>query len=475
MMTLLFLICFGVTIGPGWNEPFLATDSANTERRIQFIHRDNSGYFHLVWAGYNDDDRIGYKMFDVNGVTLHSEEMISRDQHSLFLSTVEIGDSLFAFWRESDPVYYAIRSLTDGSEITPATHIFTNYTMYPYIRTSPDSLGRLHVLYNDNVGDVIYSVWNPAPGSGFVTEYSWAIAGAHDGGVVLVDGERVHVVTQDPAMHDYLYIQYDLEGNTVVPLTDFTTQGDIQICGRFPDLAVDSSGDLLVVEEAFANSLEAIYLWKLNGETGELLVDMEPLVVSEPPAMHTSGYVIVQPFPIVDQFYLCWAIGYDVNRIFYLVFDSDANIIHNWVTAYDYTDEDPEDTSHIDGVSDEDGNLYIVYCQVETYPQIDYFPTFGWLDYNYVGISQENASAELVSVISFSNNPIKSSVTVYSGTGSQLLRVFDIAGREVSSISVSDGVGVWFGTGFTGERLPTGVYSILDCSGEAYRITLLSR
>lgn len=474
MIALLLLTCFNVTVGPGWSEPLLATDSSNTRRPIQFLERDELGRFHLVWAGYNDEHRIAYKMFASDGTTLFPETMISRNVNSVYLSTVTMGDSLFAFWRESDPVYYAIRSLTDGSEITPATHLFTNYTLYPYIRSSPDSLGRLHVLYNDG-GDVIYSVWDPAPGSGFTTEYEWVIEGAHDGGVLLVDGDRVHVVVQDPVVHNYLYVQYDLEGNTVVPLTDFTTPANIQGCNRFPDLAIDSSGDLLVIEEAFVNSLEAIYLWKLNGETGELLIDMAQLAFAEPPEMFTSSYIIVKPLSTPDQFYLCWAIGYDINRIFYLVFDSDGSIIHDWVTAYDYSDEEPEDTKYIDGVSDDEGNLYITFCQVETEPQIDYFPTFGWLNHDYLGIEDTIAPVLCDRTLTISQNPVQGGV-LFSLPGSELmnLRVFDLSGREVADVSLSDGTAFWNGTDSSGERLPSGVYTVVGSSGIAARLTLLS-
>ncbi|MEA3266908.1 MAG: hypothetical protein U9P42_08195, partial [Candidatus Fermentibacteria bacterium] len=159
MIVLLLVACIGVTVGPGWSEPFLATDSANTHRRIQFLERDDQGRFHLVWAGFNDEHRIAYKMFSLDGTTLYPETMISRDVNSVFLRTVTIGDSLFAFWRESSPVYTAARSLSDGNETLPATYLFTTSTQYPYIRSSPDSLGRLHVLYNKGP-DVVYSVWN---------------------------------------------------------------------------------------------------------------------------------------------------------------------------------------------------------------------------------------------------------------------------------------------------------------------------
>jgi hypothetical protein len=472
-MIILLLVCFGVTVGPGWSDPVLVTDSANTTRPIQFISRDSLGRFHLAWENYNGQPRIGYKMFALDGTTLYPETMISRDVHSAYLSTMTMGDSLFAFWRESDPVYYAIRSLADGSEITPATYLFTTYTMYPFIRACPDSLGRLHVLHNKG-SDVIYAVWNPAPGSGFTTEYEWVIEGADAGGVLLVDGNRVHVVVQDPIDHDYSYLQYDLEGNTVVPLTDFTDE-DLINCGRFPKLKVDSSGNLLVLEDAFSDPVRAIYLWKLDGATGELLIDLKPLVIPELPIMNTCDEFILEPLPVLDQFYLCWSMGYDNNKIFNLVFDSDGDIIVDWHIAYDYSDEDPEDTRFIDGVTDEQGNLYVVFAQVETEPQVDYFPTFGWFDYDYVSIDQQQTTAIPGVGFSFSCNPVTGSVTVQTSSESQTLRVFDISGREVSSIRVSNGAGVWTGENFSGERLPPGIYSILEESGFIQRITLLGR
>ena len=74
-----------------------------------------------------------------------------------------------------------------------------------------------------------------------------------------------------------------------------------------------------------------------------------------------------------------------------------------------------------------------------------------------------------------SQNPVTGSVTVFSEIDSPIsLRVFDLTGREVSSISVSDGVGVWNGTGFSGERLPAGVYSITDNDDFSRTVTLLN-
>ena len=476
MIGLLLLTCFGVTVGPGWSEPFIATDSANTSAPLQFIERDNIGRFHLIWEGFSET-QVGYKMFSIDGGTeLYPETMISRNVNSFYVSTVTIGDSIYAFWREYNPVYTAARSLTDGSEVLPATHLFTNSTWIPEIRSSPDSLGRLHVLFDGGYeGDeVFYALWSPSPDSGFTTEYEWIIEGAEDGGVILVDGNRVHVVVQDSLVHDYMYIQYDLEGNTVVPLYDFT-QGDIT-CSRYPELAVDSDGDLLIVDRLDDAQGERYGMWKLDGETGDLMIDCKTIIAQSSPELWVSAWVIVRPLPDNEEFYLVWCKEYDINKIYFLIFDSNGEIVHDWQVAYDYSDEEPEDTKHIDGVVDDEGNLYIIYRQGETEPYLGTYPTFGWFDYSTLGI--EESATEVSSEVEFtiSHNPVTGSVTVFTGNNTPLnLRVFDLAGREVSSISVSGGIGVWNGTDFSGNRLPAGVYSIIGNSEFHERVTLLDR
>ncbi|MCD4707638.1 MAG: hypothetical protein K8S62_07850 [Candidatus Sabulitectum sp.] len=468
MIALLLLTYLGVTVGPGWSEPFLATDSANTSRPEQHIYRDDLGRFHLIWAGFNNESRIAYKMFSLDGTTLYPETMISLDSHSSLHSISVVADSIYTFWRDYSPIYYSIRSITDGSEITPATYLFSTSTPYPYIRCSPDSLGRLHVLYNEG-SDVVYSVWNPAPGSGFTTEYEWVIEGAYAGGVLLVDGNRVHIVVQEPEKFSYEYIQYDLDGNTVVPLIDFTP--DDIYGGRFPELTTDSYGNPMIVAKI---SGEYIY-WKLDQISGTALIDQLILVSSELPEMAPSKDFIVRQIPGSDQFYLCWTDGYLEHRVFNLVFDSEGNVIVDWHIAYDYIDEDPEDVKNIDGVVDEEGNLYIVYVQVETEPQIDYFPTFGWFDRSYLGIEDTTDSLPETECITLSQNPVQGGVQYFLSTNeTTILKVFDLLGRQVSSVEISDGTGFWNGVGYSGERLPAGVYTATGAQGISMQFTLLN-
>ncbi|MCD6588880.1 MAG: hypothetical protein J7K88_10060 [Candidatus Fermentibacteraceae bacterium] len=470
MIALLLLACLGVTVGPGWSDPILVTDSTNTSAPFQLLERDNRGRFHLIWEGFSEA-QIGYKMFSLDGTTLYPETMISRNVNSFYLSTATLGDSLYAFWREYDPVYTSARSLTDGSELLSATHLFTTYTWIPEIRSSPDSLGRLHVLHDGGFegAEVFYSVWSPSPDSGFITEYEWIIEGVDTGGVILVDGNKVHVVVQDSLVHDYMYLQYDLAGNTVVPLTDFTTE--YLVCQRYPELQVDSDGNPMVVAKI---SGEYLY-WKLDKNTGTTLIDQNSLVSSELPEMAPSKDFIVRQIPGSDQFYLCWTDGYLEHRVFNLVFDSDGNIIVDWHIAYDYIDEDPEDVKNIDGVVDDHGNLYIIYAQVETEPQIDYFPTFGWFDHSYLGIDDTAGSLPEVECITLSQNPVQGGVQFSLSTSETVvLKIFDLMGREVSSVEISDGTGFWNGTGYSGERLPAGVYTVVCDPGISQRFSLLN-
>ncbi|MCK4505909.1 MAG: hypothetical protein KAW14_09845, partial [Candidatus Aegiribacteria sp.] len=139
MIILLLLSLVNVTVGPGWSYPIVVTEEPNSGYPVQYISMDQDGRFHMFWADYQLDPRIGYKVFLLDGTTVVPDTMVSRDTVSGYLSwPVVLSDSLMAFWREYNPVYYCIRSLEDGSEVTPATYLFTEYTDLPYIRACPD-------------------------------------------------------------------------------------------------------------------------------------------------------------------------------------------------------------------------------------------------------------------------------------------------------------------------------------------------
>ena len=477
MISFALLLCLSSVIpGPGWSTPVAVTEEPVFYNQHNRLVRDEQGRFHLVYSGYGNTSRIGYTMFLTDGTKVFPETMISRDVNSAYLYKPSIlTDSLIAFWRETSPVYYAIRNMGDGSGVTPATYLFTTSTLYPFIRSSPDSLGRLHVMYNAGK-DIYYEVWTPAPGSGFITEYGWQVEGAQEGSVLLVDGNRVHVVMKHP--HFFWYTQYDLEGNTVVPPAQFVS-GDLDPFPftRFPLLAVDAQRNLLVVEQVrWGPSYPYQFMfWKLTGATGDVMIGEKVLFTTIPGEYGPSpGTRILVPLPGSEAFYLLWRNSRNVKHLLNMIIDSNGDVLVDWHIAYDYTDEDPQMLSAVDGVVDEVGNLYIVYKAGYLEPVYGYFPTFGWFDYSSLGLEGQVEPVPPASSLSVSMNPVRGGVQFFlEGAEATTLQVYDLAGREVARVFLTEGTGFWDGTGFSGVRLPFGVYTVVGEQGISKRLTLL--
>jgi hypothetical protein len=281
---------------------------------------------------------------------------------------------------------------------------------------------------------------------------------------------------QDDYYHTYEYVQYDLLGNTIVPLSDFTAN-DLIGCSRFPELNLDSSGNLMVVEHATRTGQEYRYLlWKLNGETGELLIDEKVIVVTIPGVMYVSNSFILRPLPGSTEFYLCWTDSAQDDQVLFLLMDENGNVLIDWQVAYDYSDEDPEQVQEVHGIVDDQGNLYIIYNQAETEPDLGGYPTFGWFDHTYLSVEEETAPIpDPTSGLNLSVNPIRECVVfTLTGGGSEDLRIYDLSGREVAAVTLYDGVGYWDGTGYSGNRLPAGVYTIQRDNTLIQRFTLLN-
>jgi hypothetical protein len=472
-IVLLLLSLAGVTPGPGWSWPIIVTEEPNTYRQCQCLHMDDQGRFHLLWEDYKELGRIGYKVFLLNGTTVVPDTMISRDTHSACMTSSVYIDSLYAFWREYNPVYYAARSLEDGSELVPATYVLTTYTYFPYIRASPDCLGRLHVLYNTGY-DVVYAVWVPLPGGGFFTDYEWVVPGITRSGSILVDGNRVHIVAWADTSFTHEYLQYDLEGNLAVPRRDFTN--DDLDCRNYPHLTLDSQNNLIVTDiVAHSGQHHMCAFWKLDGETGETLIDETQLVISTPPEMYVTSTFTFNPLPGNEEFYLCWIDGNTYEVIWFMLIDDEGNVLKDWEAAYDYTDEDPEQLLDLDGVVDDEGNLYITYGSIETEPELDGWPTFGWFDHTYLGIEEEEEQTEtcVPPAITASCNPVTGSVSfTVAGVSPSELEVYDISGRLVTTVPISNDAAFWNGNDASGERLPNGVYRV-SCGDVSTAVTLL--
>jgi hypothetical protein len=120
----------------------------------------------------------------------------------------------------------------------------------------------------------------------------------------------------------------------------------------------------------------------------------------------------------------------------------------------------------------------VIYSAIYDEPVFGRYPTFGWFNASSLGLEEEGSSEQgtAFTIIEPSCNPFCGSVEfhVIGGAVSEL-SVYDITGRLVVEIPVTDGVGIWDGSGFSGDRLPSGVYTISggeDC--EPTVVTLLN-
>ena len=162
----------------------------------------------------------------------------------------------------------------------------------------------------------------------------------------------------------------------------------------------------------------------------------------------------------------------DESGRFHLVYSGYGNYVNE--SRIGYTDEDPQMLSAVDGVVDEVGNLYIVYKAGYLEPVYGYFPTFGWFDYSSLGLEGQVEPVPPASSLSVSMNPVRGGVQFFlEGAEATTLQVYDLAGREVARVFLTEGTGFWDGTGFSGVRLPFGVYTVVGEQGISKRLTLL--
>jgi hypothetical protein len=179
--------------------------------------------------------------------------------------------------------------------------------------------------------------------------------------------------------------------------------------------------------------------------------------------MVVSTMMDLLPFPGNEEFYLVWVDGGWQKILWYIVMDNDGSLLVEPTAAYDHGDEDPEQLANVDGVVDSEGNLYVIYGQGEEEPIFGRYPTFGWFNAASLGLEEEESSNQgtALTIVEPSCNPFCGSVEfLVTGRAVSELSVYDITGRLVAEIPVNDGVGVWDGGGFSGVKLPSGVYTV---------------
>ena len=448
---------FLMTHAPGWSDPIITTDmwsySGQQRKTIQVIGNDT---LHQAWNRFNQESRIGYKVYLPNGTVLFPETMLSNDVGSTYTTGCLVNeDSVAVFWRVGAPAWYCVRD-SSGAELVPTSLLIPDsYVSRPSVEASSDSLGRIHASFEISDG-VCYAVFEPGVGEVFRDTIPGSI---HDISNICVDGNRVHIVYLAgyalPA-----YIQYDLNGNIVIPPVELV-QG-LDFLAHESSVTVDSDNNFWCY---FYYSREGVTgyvlsLVKVDSETGDVLVLKE----IETPNLG-AGYINILPGPDGDTLYLMWlAYCQGDHYVYFASIDKDGNFIEEPYAAYDYSDEEIQQIEALEAATNDDGDVFAIWSQGDVEVGGAWI-VMGWFDHDWVEIEESTSEPVAIDtvVLQSSTNPFAESVTITVQGAIILdqLLVYDFTGRIVRTIfSSSDNAFLWDGCDSEGNELPAGAYTI---------------
>ncbi len=479
----LFLTLASLTHAQGWSYPSISIDVpllGDYQTKDILVTEDN--HIQQIWCPYDSEARVGHNIVLPDGTRLLDDRMLSQDTWSAYQSMSWASDStVIAFWRQNiSPIWSCIMD-TEGNLIYPQEQYSTEgwYT-WPLIDSSPDSLGRIHMVRNLPDGLICYSVLEPGVGEVFRD----TIPDSHQQSLIIVDGNRVHIKYNKGWPDDSaMYIQYDLEGNVVLfPIVLVDTELDeSDRCS----MTLDSDGNAMVflVETPSGSFPRFLSLYRIDKDTGALILDQK--VIYQPTEWTTLKEPVILPRPGAESFYLLWGEGEiggspHIHYIKFAIIDSEGNFIEEPYVAYNYSDEDPQDLEEIAADVNSNGDVFVNWSAY--FESIDsYYIVLGWFDHNWVSAEDEEYEAvEQVSMtISASANPFSGVLEVaVSGAAEQPdVSVYDLQGRHIVNL-FPDGQGIclWDGKDSNGNELPVGTYVIRAGCGEescSYRIVKL--
>ena len=458
MLSVLILSCsILVTHAPGWSELLIVNDLWSYGFQYKTIEVSDS-LIHQTWDHFNQDTRVGYKVYLSDGTLIYPETMISNDQWSGYTTSALVNeDSIAVMWRQGSPAYYTVRE-HDGEEAVPTSlYIPDPWVNSPSVHSSSDSLGRIHSVFEVWDGAsarVCYGVFEPGVGE------MWrdTIPGSFGASRILVDGNRVHIVFRGEDLWPD-YIQYDLDGNVSVPTVSLVE--DIEYFSTSYGLALDGERNLYCLFK-LSRGWTYISLFKLDGMTGDVLIyDKE---IWDP--LYSSRDQTILPTPSGDRFYFLWIESeQDYPRhIKFAIIDTNGDFIEEPYSAYDYSDEELQNLEVLTATTNEDGDIFAIWNQGDVEVG-GYWIVMGWFDHNWVGISEE--AEKSVEPYEFtlqpSVNPFSGSVsiTVTADPIPGQLVVYDISGHIVRVLYRNGRNSfVWDGCDSEGNELPSGNYII---------------
>ncbi len=463
---LLILALSSVSHAQGWSYPVISIDVPKLgDWQTKDIIVTDGNHIHQVWYPFEEQTRVGHNIVLPDGTEILGDRMLSLDIWSAYESISWASDStVIAFWRQNyASIWYSVMD-TDGNTIIPPTlYSSEGWYSWPLIDSSPDSLGRIHIVRNLPDRTICYSVLEPGLGELFRD----TIPDSQQQSLVVVDGNRVHIKYSGYPDECARYIQYDLEGNVTIPPVVLVDDelNDSDRCS----MTLDSEGNAMVflVETPSASYPRFVSLYKVDKDAGTLLIDQK--VIFQPTEWTTLKEPFILPRPGAESFYLLWGEGElggspHIHYIKLAIIDSDGNFIEEPYVAYDYSDEDPQDLERIAADVNSDGDVFVHWSAF--FSEIDsYYIVLGWFDHNWVSVESEDfGELEQISMaISASVNPFSDflELAVSGGAGQISISVFDLQGRHVITLIPDDqGFGLWDGTDSSGIEVPTGAYVI---------------
>jgi hypothetical protein len=461
-MVLLLISSWVMVIpSPGWSYPITTTDNY----LIQNFHEKTVAVtgmsnVHQIWDEFNQDDRIGYKCYMPDGTLIFPETMISNSVVSFNPTSTVVGtDNVAVFWREGSPAWYCVRN-SDGTLAVPTSlYVPDPWTYRCYIWADSDSLGRIHSVFETS-GGIVYNIFEP--GAGEVRRDT--IPDSMDAANILVDGSRVHIVFLRDFWDPY-YIQYDLEGNVVIPPV---VVNDLDWVSTFWTMAVDANGDLYCLF-VFPNPYFYISLSKIEATTGDIII--QDKLIWDPDQGSNFQHILATPSG--NQFYLIWLeddSGGWPRLIMFSVIDTNGDFIEQPYAAYDYTDEWPEQLNLLSATTNPEGDVFAIWDEYFEEEE-GFYIVMGWFDHEWLGIEEESTPVDPASItMSLSSNPFTDflSIEVTGSPQVQELVIYDITGRQVRTLGSSNEMTfLWDGSDCEGNQLPSGAYIIRADTPEA--------
>ncbi len=469
MMSVL-LLTYAVSIphAPGWSEPVPSIETRLLDVAPKYLLVTDNNHVHQFWSRFDTKPRIGHNIVLPDGTIILPDTMLSRDVSSGYPGAFIIStDSIAVFWREVTPTWYTLLS-NDGGTLMPPTLLFDEpwgggSSFHKETRGDSDSFGLLHLIRPGYTGfyfdELLYSVVEP----GGSTLRQDTVPGMLESGLIIVNGDRVHIKFDGmDQLADYM--QYDLEGNIVIPPMD-VVENVPPVTGLSGGCAMclDSNGDVMMVIMVQRSGLpRQLRFYKIDAETGTMLVDGLVLYTSDYGLSILSPYILPGPTP--ECFYIVWLQDDSEGRpvlIMCAVVDSEGEFVEEPYVAYN--NSAGYNFYEFTATSNSAGDVFLAWdTSLVTPPELVIL--LGWFDHNWLGVEDDSPSmAGPQLLLSSSCNPFSSSVTI-SCEGEALpgqLMVYDITGRLIRSLSDREGSSfLWDGRDGSGAEVPTGSYII---------------